>query len=76
MGTAAYAMYQGELGVRFDTDDLAQTGDQRVPVGGVVVQMALRLCDRLGCEGSHGGVLGQNRWADGEVTGQTVDCTL
>ncbi|SMO92787.1 nucleotidyltransferase family protein [Paracoccus laeviglucosivorans] len=27
VGTAAYALYQGELGVRFDTDELAQTGD-------------------------------------------------
>ncbi|MEN8918652.1 MAG: GSU2403 family nucleotidyltransferase fold protein [Octadecabacter sp.] len=27
IGTAAYALYQGELGVRFDSDDLAQTGD-------------------------------------------------
>ncbi len=27
VGTAAYALYQGEMGVRFDTDDLAQTGD-------------------------------------------------
>ena len=27
VGTAAYSLYQGELGVRFDTDDLAQTGD-------------------------------------------------
>lgn len=27
IGTAAYALYQGELGVRFDTDELAQTGD-------------------------------------------------
>jgi hypothetical protein len=25
--TAAYALYQGELGVRFDSDELAQTGD-------------------------------------------------
>ncbi|MDD9746196.1 MULTISPECIES: nucleotidyltransferase family protein [Marinovum] len=27
IGTGAYALYQGELGVRFDSDDLAQTGD-------------------------------------------------
>ncbi|WP_342666423.1 GSU2403 family nucleotidyltransferase fold protein [Tateyamaria sp. ANG-S1] len=27
IGTGAYALYQGELGVRFDTDELAQTGD-------------------------------------------------
>ena len=27
VGTAAYSLYQGELGVRFDADDLAQTGD-------------------------------------------------
>lgn len=27
VGTAAYALYQGELGVRFDSDELAQTGD-------------------------------------------------
>lgn len=27
IGTAAYALYQGELGVRFDLDDLAQTDD-------------------------------------------------
>ena len=27
VGTAAYGLYQGELGVRFDTDELAQTGD-------------------------------------------------
>lgn len=27
VGTAAYALYQGELGVRFSSDDLAQTGD-------------------------------------------------
>lgn len=27
VGTAAYALYQGELGVRFDADALAQTGD-------------------------------------------------
>ena len=27
VGTAAYALYQGELGVRFDAEDLAQTGD-------------------------------------------------
>ena len=27
VGTGAYALYQGELGVRFDTDELAQTGD-------------------------------------------------
>lgn len=27
IGTGAYALYQGELGVRFDADDLAQTGD-------------------------------------------------
>ncbi|WP_112313338.1 nucleotidyltransferase family protein [Pseudogemmobacter bohemicus] len=27
IGTAAYALYQSELGVRFDTDELAQTGD-------------------------------------------------
>lgn len=27
IGTAAYALYQGELGVRFDAEDLAQTGD-------------------------------------------------
>lgn len=27
IGTAAYALYQGELGVRFDSDELAQTGD-------------------------------------------------
>jgi len=26
-GTAAYALYQGELGVRFDSEELAQTGD-------------------------------------------------
>lgn len=27
VGTGAYALYQGELGVRFDTDELAHTGD-------------------------------------------------
>ncbi|WP_207102307.1 GSU2403 family nucleotidyltransferase fold protein [Paracoccus shandongensis] len=27
VGTAAYALYQGELGIRFDSDELAQTGD-------------------------------------------------
>ena len=27
VGTAAYALYQGELGVRFGMDELAQTGD-------------------------------------------------
>ena len=27
IGTAAYALYQGELGVRFGADELAQTGD-------------------------------------------------
>lgn len=27
VGTAAYALYQGDLGVRFGSDDLAQTGD-------------------------------------------------
>jgi hypothetical protein len=27
VGTAAYALYQGELGVRFDNEELAQTGD-------------------------------------------------
>jgi len=27
VGTAAYGLYQGELGVRFSADDLAQTGD-------------------------------------------------
>ncbi|WP_342633444.1 nucleotidyltransferase family protein [Notoacmeibacter ruber] len=27
IGTAAYALYQGELGVRFDSEELAQTGD-------------------------------------------------
>lgn len=27
IGTAAYALYQSELGVRFSSDDLAQTGD-------------------------------------------------
>ena len=27
VGTAAYALYQGELGVRFDSEELAQTGD-------------------------------------------------
>ena len=27
VGTGAYALYQGELGVRFDSDELAQTGD-------------------------------------------------
>jgi len=27
VGTGAYALYQGELGVRFDADELAQTGD-------------------------------------------------
>ena len=27
VGTAAYGLYQGELGVRFATDDMAQTGD-------------------------------------------------
>lgn len=27
IGTGAYALYQGELGVRFDTDELARTGD-------------------------------------------------
>jgi len=27
VGTGAYSLYQGELGVRFDTDELAQTGD-------------------------------------------------
>ena len=27
VGTAAYALYQGELGVRFDSEDLARTGD-------------------------------------------------
>ncbi|WP_158967213.1 nucleotidyltransferase family protein [Chachezhania sediminis] len=27
VGTGAYALYQGELGVRFDMDELAQTGD-------------------------------------------------
>ena len=27
IGTGAYALYQGELGVRFYSDDLAQTGD-------------------------------------------------
>ncbi|MAC79699.1 MAG: hypothetical protein CML66_16740 [Rhodobacteraceae bacterium] len=27
IGTGAYGLYQGELGVRFDTDELAQTGD-------------------------------------------------
>ena len=27
IGTSAYALYQGELGVRFDSEELAQTGD-------------------------------------------------
>jgi len=27
VGTGAYTLYQGELGVRFDSDELAQTGD-------------------------------------------------
>lgn len=27
VGTGAYALYQGELGVRFDAEELAQTGD-------------------------------------------------
>jgi hypothetical protein len=27
VGTSAYSLYQGELGVRFDSDELAQTGD-------------------------------------------------
>lgn len=27
IGTGAYRLYQGELGVRFDSDELAQTGD-------------------------------------------------
>ena len=27
IGTAAYALYQGELGVRFDAEELARTGD-------------------------------------------------
>lgn len=27
IGTAAYALYQGELGVRFDSEELARTGD-------------------------------------------------
>ena len=27
IGTGAYGLYQGELGVRFDADELAQTGD-------------------------------------------------
>lgn len=27
VGTAAYALYQGELGVNFDSEELAQTGD-------------------------------------------------
>lgn len=27
VGTAAFALYQGELGVRFDAEELAQTGD-------------------------------------------------
>ena len=27
VGTGAYALYQGELGVRFDSEELAQTGD-------------------------------------------------
>lgn len=27
IGTAAYALFQGELGIRFDSEDLAQTGD-------------------------------------------------
>ncbi|KGJ01543.1 nucleotidyltransferase family protein [Paracoccus sphaerophysae] len=27
VGTAAYALYQGELGVRFDAEELSQTGD-------------------------------------------------
>lgn len=27
VGTAAYALYQGELGVRFDAEELARTGD-------------------------------------------------
>ncbi len=27
VGTAAYALYQGELGVRFESEELAQTGD-------------------------------------------------
>ncbi|MET4129807.1 GSU2403 family nucleotidyltransferase fold protein [Roseovarius sp. MBR-6] len=27
VGTSAYGLYQGELGVRFDSDELAQTGD-------------------------------------------------
>jgi len=27
VGTAAYAVYQGELGVRFDSEELAQTDD-------------------------------------------------
>ena len=27
IGTSAYALYQGELGVRFDSEQLAQTGD-------------------------------------------------
>ncbi len=27
VGTGAYGLYQGELGVRFDAEDLAQTGD-------------------------------------------------
>jgi hypothetical protein len=27
IGTGAYALYQGELGVRFDSEELAQTGD-------------------------------------------------
>lgn len=27
IGTAAYALYQGELGIRFDSDEIAKTGD-------------------------------------------------
>jgi len=27
IGTGAYALYQGDLGIRFDSDELAQTGD-------------------------------------------------
>lgn len=47
VGTAAYALYQGELGLRFDAEELAQTGDIDFASFG---RLSLALGDRVEAE--------------------------
>ena len=51
---------------------VSQTVEQCRAIGGVLMQMALGFLNRLRRECLDGGVLRQHRWADREVSGQTV----